>query len=296
VLDGLADSYVGAPFVPAAIHIAGDTLFYAWGNQVSGFNVTTLSSSFAHVLSSAGDIRSLAVRGPYILAADFTDREIWRIPLDGGIESLVAGPLPFIPSGMVYDPVQDRLLLCGWGSNGGIYSVDPDTGADSLLTTTGLGNQSGIVIACGGDVLVSSQLPDQITLFEPTFIQPGAVLFSDGLNNPGGIGYDEYNDVLGIPNTSGTTVAFETVDCTTSIAASRSDHGEVRIHPNPWSPGSQPLFIGTSGRVTILDAQGRPVWSGVADQQGRVPACSLTPGTYLLQPPNGGRPHILIVQ
>jgi len=292
VVNGIPSSLVGSTFVPKDIEIASDTLFHVFDNQVSGFRLSDFSTVFSHVLTDAPDLRSLALRGPDVFVADFADREIWRVPLDGGLESLVADSLPFVPSAMVHDPIEDRLVLCGWGPNGGIYSVDPDSGAVTLLTFTALTNLSGIVIDCNGYFLVSSWLPDRITAFEPSFTQASYPLLTSGLTNPGGIGYDPWNNVLAIPNTQSTDVVFETIQCTSLAPEDLTKGPALFLFPNPATTDEVRVNGDVEGDVfEVHDATGRLVHTGRVMEQGRLFIGNIPSGYWTISIPN--RPALL---
>lgn len=277
--NGVPQSWLGTIFEPRDMLVKGDTLFlvHASGGLVA-IQFPSTSPDINVNVGFGQVLWGLATDGPFLYATDRDDRSIWKIDAQDGSNVPLSLSLSWEPCAIVYDQFNDRLLVGAWGANAGIYSVDPNTGIDSLLVQTSFTNIHGITVDCHGRILISTWFPDQITAYDPSFTGAEEVLFS-GLNNPGFIHFDPYNDDLLIPNTQSGLLSLEFINCFASI--SEATNNELSFFPNPADQFIQFDQRG-SEMVEFVDVAGRSVLKTYA-LNGWIDISTLQQGTYYVQ-------------
>lgn len=182
------------------IEIVGDVLYANDGDRVLGYSLVN-GENVADIDLNASFLNGMAYDGlGYLYVTDFSTKRIYKINLsDLSYITLVANTVQ-TPNGIVYDPMNNRLVMVTWGANASIYAIDPITGNKMLITSTNLGNCDGIVTDGCGTFYVSAWNPTGLYKFPANFTQGYSVLTTD-LASPADIGYDNKNYRIGIPNT-----------------------------------------------------------------------------------------------
>jgi hypothetical protein len=188
------------------------------------------------------------------------------------------------PNGIVYEPVNDVLLVAYWGANANVRGYDRTTAGITGTVSTGLGNIDGITIECHGLVVISSWSPNRISRFEWGIVSPTSEdLMVPGLSSPADIDFDATHGRICIPSGGNDQVVlFDLADCATGINHPAADH-ELRVIPNP-AQGAVQIDIALSEPVPylLLDAKGLLVGGGMLPRSGLVDLSTLPRGIYVL--------------
>ena len=201
----------------AGLYIYGDILLAASGDTLNndstgkgltGFNLKTGEIVFHIPIPGIGlpnDITS--DKNGIIYLTDYWDDKLYKIK--NRIPSIYVnkGVLGY-PNGIIYDRINNRLLLLSVGGPGSpILTVDLKDSSVTKLVDTKLISTDGIVIDTAGRLYISEWTHDQIYMYDGDFNNP-PVVFSKGHNDPADIYYDEINNILAIPNFSSNSIDF----------------------------------------------------------------------------------------
>ena len=266
---------------PHGLELLGDTLYACSGGRVKGF-LRTDGSQVADIDLNGTFLNGLTTDGTFLYATDFSVGRIHKVDPVAGTSSPLVSQTGFTPNGIVYDPVEDRLVVVAWGSNAGIHQVDPVSGALSLLTNTGLTNLDGVTIDCNGQFWVTSWTPDQLTQYDPSFALPGIPAVGVVLDNAADIDYDPVNNLVCVPNSGNNTVVFHTPgSCTTGVG--EAVRPIVSLWPNPAIYLLQVEGLAAGTEYHLVDLTGREVRRGTLGADGKIRVGALEPGRYFLR-------------
>ncbi|MBK6343741.1 MAG: hypothetical protein IPF41_14455 [Flavobacteriales bacterium] len=278
---GAVSDFVTVSPAPYGLELLDGVLWACSGGTLKAYE-TGIAALITTVQVGGTFLNGLATDGTHLYATDFTAKRIYKVTPPSTVTTLVSNTV-FTPNGIVYDPVQDRLVVVAWGSNAAITAVDKVTGAMSTLTTTSLSNIDGIAIDCLGNFLAASWSPDRITRYEPTFTQPGVDLGVTGLNNPADIDFDLVNNRICIPNSGNNTVTLFDLDCSNTVPE-RESPTALRAVPNPTS-GLMRIEppLSRDEPYLLLDARGLLVGGGTLKHGALLDISSLTKGIYTIE-------------
>ncbi|MCB9193720.1 MAG: T9SS type A sorting domain-containing protein [Flavobacteriales bacterium] len=281
---------------PHGLEMKGDTLFACSGGSIKGY-LTNGGVPVFDLDLGAVFLNGLTTDGTYLYTTDFSTNRIYKVdPATVSFSTLVSST-GYTPNGIVYDPMEDRLVVVSWGANATIHEVDPMLGTNTLLYTTPLSNIDGITIDCQGNFIVSSWSPDQLTKYDPLFSAAGVDLGAVGLNNPADIGYDPVHHLVLVPNAGSNTVSFvQLTYCGVGVDEVAAT-GDFQVFPNP-SAGTLDLELPGMDRALyeVQDVTGRIVRLG--EWQAGVPIdLRGTPtGMYILVVPQARVRQVVMLQ
>ena len=264
---------------PYGLEIMNNVVYACSGGTIKAFD---MNGNAIQTINAGGTfLNGITGDGTHLYVTDYSAKKIFKHQPGGSVTTLVANTV-FSPNGIVYDPVQDRLVVVAWGSNAAITAVNKETGAMSTLTTTTLTNIDGITIDCLGNFLVASWTPDAITRFEPTFTLPGVTVSTAALSNPADIDFDHVNNRICIPNSGNNTITLHDYDCSTGIAAVAEEEA-LRAIPNPTTGlvRIEPRLARDEAYI-LLDARGLLVGGGTIRSGAMLDIGRLTNGVYVI--------------
>lgn len=278
---GVVQLFANVSPAPYGLEILGDVVWACSGGTIKAFNLSDGSS--AGTINLGGTfLNGITTDGTHLYVTDYSVKRIYKVTPPSTVTTLVSNTV-FTPNGIVYDPVQDRLVVVAWGSNAVITAVNKETGAMATLTTTALTNIDGITIDCLGNFLVASWSPDRITRYEPTFTQPGIDLGVPGLNNPADIDFDHVNNRICIPNSGNNTVTLHELSCNTGVAEAPVAE-PLRAIPNPTAGliRIEPPLSRDEAYI-LLDARGLLVGGGTIRSGALLDIGRLSNGPYTIE-------------
>jgi len=278
---GAVSDLISVSPAPYGLELLDGLLWACSGGNLKAYE-TTVAALVTTVQVGGTFLNGLTTDGTHLYATDFTAKRIYKVTPPSTVTTLVSNTV-FTPNGIVYDPVQDRLVVVAWGSNAAITAVDKVTGAMSTLTTTSLSNIDGITIDCLGNFLVASWSPDRITRYEPTFTQPGIDLGVTGLNNPADIDFDLVNNRICIPNSGNNSVTLFGLECS-NVVPEPVRPSTLRAVPNPTS-GLMRIEppLSRDEPYLLLDARGLLVGGGTLKQGALLDISALSKGVYTIE-------------
>ncbi len=285
---GTVTLFVSTPAAPYGLEIQGDTLFACEAGSIRGYLLSNGDPVFDLDLGGTF-LNGLTSDGTFLYATDYNTKKIFKVDVAAQSFSTLVSNTVFTPNGIVYDPVQDRLVAVSWGANATIKAVNKNTGAISPLTTTTVTNIDGITIDCMGYFIVSSWSPDHLTRFEPTFASAGVDMGVTGLNNPADIDFDAVHGHVCVPNSGSNTVTLAAVpDCSLGIHAANDGTGYVTVNavPNPTDGLINiDLPLAEPTPFMVMNERGLLVASGTLKPRAMLDVSNLASGIYVIDLP-----------
>lgn len=275
----------GLPAAPYGIELKGDTLFACVGSFIRGYRTTDAMEVFALNLGGTF-LNGLATDGTYLYVTDFAAKKILKVDVDQQSFSTLVASTGNTPNGIVWDPVQERLWVAGWGSNAQIKSYHRGTGTELSAYTTALGNIDGITLDCQGRIIVASWNPARLTRFEHSFTVAPFTVPSPVLNNPADLDYDAVHERICVPNSGSNTVEFVDVsDCVTAVPEEQQNT-HFNIWPNPGTGLMRTdLQLTEASPFLVFNLRGTLVASGTLRPNALLDMSGLSRGGYVLELP-----------
>nr|NQU93898.1 SMP-30/gluconolactonase/LRE family protein [Bacteroidota bacterium] len=177
------------------------------------------------------------------------------------------------PNGIVFDGVNERLLVCSYRPNFPIQAVSLIDSTVTTLLETELDNSDGIVIDEAGNIYVTSWETNAIYKIEPDFLSPPEMIYYNA-GGPADIFYDRISNLIAIPLQSSNSVDFLPVSYTNLEEKHKEKDSSLRlkIWPNPFSSTTKIYFEienFANVKLKILDIHGRIIrdlYSGPLNQ------------------------------
>lgn len=258
---------------PYGLEILGDTLYACSGGRVKGYRLTDGTQVF-DLNTGGGFLNGITTDGHYLYVTDFSGQKVFRVePSTASFITWVAST-GGTPNGIVYEPVNDVLLVAYWGPGAIVRGYDRSTASITGSVSTDVGSIDGITIECHGLVVISSWSPNRISRFEWGILSP---LFEDlmvpNLNQPADIDFDTVHDRICIPSGGNDQVIlFDLADCATAVHGTPVSEG---FSVSLTADGRSLWFQGLPTDVTtyrVLDTTGRLLGVGRPQASVALPA------------------------
>jgi DNA-binding beta-propeller fold protein YncE len=292
----VSDFATGLPNAPYGLEIMDGVLYACMGSGVRGYALETGAEVYYRDIGAQFP-NGITTDGTHLYITAFQGNRIYKVDPVGDTHSTLVNSTGGTPNGIVYDPLEQRLVVAFWGSNAPIKQVDPVIGSvEHLVLNSGLNNIDGITIDCHGNFITSSWGPtSRITRWDPAFAGPGVDMNIAGLANPADLDFDHVNNRIAIPNSGSGTVLLHDVDCTTGLTDRRQEPA-IMVIPNPVRDlmHIQPAFKKAEPYI-ILDARGLLIGGGTLQPNAMIDMRRLAAGTYVLHFTEAGR-HVKLVK
>ncbi len=189
------------------LHLDADDLYVVWFNgdgltsydRVSGDHTGSVAIPGAALAGMATDTSG------YLYAANQYGSIVRLDRSDLSYSTFVTG-LGGGPQGVVFDEVNNRLVVCAYNDGSTMWSIDPGSGAATPFAI-GVGYQDGITMDNDGNFLTSSFWREEVNGWDNVGNPIG--LIASGLDSgPKGLHYNRRDDVLAVPLYFGDSVAF----------------------------------------------------------------------------------------
>ncbi|MEO7917454.1 MAG: hypothetical protein ABIR16_07395 [Dokdonella sp.] len=228
--DGTITLFTAAPVAPYGIELLRGTLFVLDQGAVKGYDIDSAAPVMSLPLTGAAFLNGITSNGVDTLyVSDFTNRRIYTVNVANLAEPTQSAPLTITPqpNGLVFDPIDNRVLIGTWGASARILSMDPSGSlAPTDLIQTSLANIDGIALDCNGAIIVSAWSSCGATggclrRFDPPFaLNSPAQFVANTLSSPADIDYSPYNATVGVPENSANRVTLVPTTCEASIFGS----------------------------------------------------------------------------
>lgn len=269
------------PDAPYGLEIQGDTLFACMGSGVRGYLLASGQEVF-NVDLGASFPNGITSDGQNLYVTDFGAGVIFKVNVAAATYTtwLITGGQP---NGIVYDAMEDRLLVVFWGANAAIKAYDRTTAQLEASLNTGLSNIDGVAVDCLGLVYVASWTPDQVTLIDQNLAAVTGPWIT-GLNNPADIDFDAVHGRLCIPNSGNNTVTISALqECSVGIPADK-EFSTLTAVPNPTSGHVRlELDLQKSEPFLVYDARMTVIASGTMTPNGVIDLSGLPAGSYIIE-------------
>ncbi|MCP4704144.1 MAG: hypothetical protein GY865_06000, partial [candidate division Zixibacteria bacterium] len=186
-------------------HIVGDTLYASTGTSIRAYDLNTATLLYSQAIPYANKIDGIAHdNAGYLYLVDFQangDSRIFKYNIsDRSSEVFVnANDLPEKSQDIIYDEVNDRLLVASYDNNAPLRAINPTSGYVSTVVVTPFGYHDGIAMDNDGNVYLTCYSAGTVYRYDNTFTNP-PVLISDGHSGPAGLGYNPTENILVVPN------------------------------------------------------------------------------------------------
>jgi len=267
------------------IRIYNGRAYACVGSRIKGFSLATGVEEFNVQLTGASFLNGMGIDQSTGIAyiSDFTGQRIYKLNLNTQAWWIYVQVAGGQPNGVYFDSPRNRLLVCYWGTNSVIKSVNlADSSMTTLVTQTGYNNSDGIYLDKYDNVYVSSwsPAPAKILRYDINFTLPVAIVINSGLSSPADIYINKTGDTLGVPNSGNNTVTFHNIGNIAGVQQINSNIPEKfslhQNYPNPFNPATIISFdvieSSSNVKISIFNTLGQQVSVPVNE--------ALTAGSY----------------
>lgn len=245
---------------PYGMEIVGNTLYACDGSRIKGFDLSN-GSQVANVNLGATFLNGITHKGTDLFITDFSAKKVYRLNTTNNAFNVYITGLTKSPNGIIYDDINDRLVMVNWGTNAPIYEINLSDSTYTTLTTTSLGNCDGIAMNCSGQFYVASWSPTRISRFDGDFVAAPVNMNVTGLSSPADIFYNQVEDTLAIPNSGNNTVKFVQYSDCLSLGVKEEKEVTYSIYPNPANNLLSIIGNFNNTKVEICNAIGQRIYS-----------------------------------
>jgi len=309
--DALSVFVSGVGAGPHGLEVVGNTVFACSGSRLKAYDLDT-QEEIVNINLGASFANGITHKGNDVFITDFSGKDIYRYNILTGTFNMYIENLPKTPNGILYDGINDRLLLVCWGSNAPIYEINMSDSTHTIATSTNLGNCDGIAMDNNGDFYLSAWSNNSIHKFNSDFSNGYTVAVSN-MSSPADIYYNTATDILAIPNSSNNTVIFidyssnTTFNCGPTGCAESSDntgdyatledceadcqtvsvdeisYSTSLFYPNPTTSGSTITIYSEYPQVELYNLQGELIFRERINNNQELELPILKKGFYLLK-------------
>jgi len=204
---------------PHGLEIIDDILYVCSGGRLKGYETSTGEQVLNYNLNGAFLNGITAYSGPgwiplqNLIITDFSAKKLYRYNIEENTHYEICS-FSKNPNGTYYDSINDRLLVVCWGNNAPIYEIDVINETYSTIINTGLGNLDGISMDQCGNFYISAWSSNAIHKYNFDFSETEIVM--SNLSNPADIYYNQFDNILAVPNSGNNTVDFVSFPCDNS--------------------------------------------------------------------------------
>jgi hypothetical protein len=191
--------------------IVGDTLYITAQTSIIGFDLVTDALVIYSPISGAVDLNDItADTSGFLYMTDSYGQKVFKYDMTSQTSSIILSGI-YWPNGILFDEINNRLLMCSFGSNAPIRSISLDGSSVSILISTPFTNLDGLTEDNDGNIYVSTWGSGAVYRYDREFIQ-APLMVSNGHNGPADIYFDRINNILVVPNFGSHTVDFIDMD------------------------------------------------------------------------------------
>ena len=276
--------------------INDNVIYVSVGEELKGFDLETGDEVFTLQIPCIQHLDGMTCDNNGFLYVIDTGGKIHKVDIaNNSYETIVGSGLSTWVQDCIFDPFNNRLLSVGYVAVAPIQAIDLETYQVSTATSTPFGNYDGITIDQFGNVYLASHYsPGKIIQYQADFSSYEVI--STGHNQPAGLDFNQYDNMLVIPNFTGNTVDYLPVQVTgENLITPEVD--PVKIYPNP-SNGKFMLKLeiplGNDIDISLINSAGKQVLSKkvncfLSDRQQAIDLTSYPKGLYFLNLKNASK-------
>jgi hypothetical protein len=206
--DGSMTFFASAPPAVKGIMIRNDTAFCAAGT--SGLVLFDLENGSEILQISFPGMNNLndviGDTSGNVYVSDAQGNKVYKLDLSDLSTELVLDNFDWA-NGMVFDTVNNRIIICQWISNSPITAINLNDYSTEIVRDDGLYGLDGLAWDVDGNLFVSSQGTGHIYFYDPSFsLPPQAVLYAS--SGSADIAFNYEDTILAIPNTNSGQLLF----------------------------------------------------------------------------------------
>jgi hypothetical protein len=239
-----------------------DGVFYvSTGNKLKGFDLDTREEVFSVTIPCIQNLDGMSCDENGFLYVIDTGGKIHKVnPETAETTCIVSSGLTAWIQDCIYDKFNNRLLSVGYAVNAPIQAINLETYEVSTVTETPFGKYDGISIDQFGNVyLASHYAPGKIIRYEADF--SAYKVISSGHIEPAGLEYNQFDNVLVVPNFGGDKVDFIPITVT-GINNQGETEKPLRVYPNPntgWFKLMLNYSLDNQTGIDVLNSNGNLV-------------------------------------
>jgi len=242
--------------------ICNGVFYVSTGNYLKGFDLETKEQVLSVNIPCIQHLDGMTCDENGFLYVIDTGGKIHKVnPSTGETNCIVSSGLTTSIQDCIFDKFNNRLLSVGYVNNAPIQAIDLETYEVSTATTTPFGKYDGISIDQFGNVYLASHYSQgKIIKYEADFSAYQEI--SVGHNQPAGLDYNQYDNVLAVPNFGGNTVDFIQITVTRTNNRRQMD-APIKIFPNPGDGLIKLLLDGTLSNqlgISVINNNGSCVY------------------------------------
>ena len=241
------------PAKPNALQIIGDTLYVATElPAVIGYSLKDGSEVVRYIPQGAGITNGLAADSKNNLyASDPKNKKIFRINVATRVVEKIADNNFASVNGLCMDEENNRLLLCGWGTNAQINAIDLTTLQLTRVLTTPIPNIDGMEKDRCGNFYLSSYSQGKIYKYPKDFLgQP--VVISSGHSGCADIDINKTANILMVPNLNSHSVNLISLEsyCNTAAINQNAINQSISVYS---IPGKKKIIVESESDFLSID-------------------------------------------
>jgi hypothetical protein len=246
------------------IWISGNAVFAGCSTKVKGFDLATGSSVMDLTIPGALNLNDVTADDVgHLYVTDFDKKEIIKINILSQAYSRYVTGLALNPNGILYDDSNNRLIVCSFGYNIPIISINLIDSSTSVVASTSLAQCDGFAKDDFGNYYISSWETKSIYRFDSDFNNPPYIFYTN-TEAPVDISYNSNDGVLAVP------IMWLNEIVLLPVAPSNTHNENLfplefklcQNYPNPFNPETQiQFYLSTPSdvRLTVYDIQGNEV-------------------------------------
>jgi len=173
----------------------------------------------------------------YLYITDVGAGKIFRVRISDHSDTTIVSGLSK-PNGILFDARSNRVLFCQFVLNAPIKEINLNDFSVTTVLSTSFTNFDGLAIDGDGYIYVSCWGTNAVYRYDNTFIQP-ADLVSSGHSGPADIFYNQWDNILAVPNYYSNNVDFIPI----TPAGVNEIYNQMPLtsrlsqnYPNPFNP------------------------------------------------------------
>jgi len=236
------------------IYIAQNKVFAGCSTKVKGFDLETKEMIMDLAILGAINLNDVtADNAGNLYVTDFNKREIIKINIENQMYSTFVTGLTLQPNGILFDDLNDRLLLCSFGYNIPILEISLEDSSVSVLANTTLAQCDGFTKDDFGNYYISSWATKSIYRFNSSFDDPPEQFYTNS-QAPVDISYNSVDEILIAPIMFLNTIVYIPIN-PVSLDDNNKSPKKTELnqnYPNPFNPKTTIRYTLPASDVVLI--------------------------------------------
>jgi len=217
------------------MHLLDNILYVSCNRHLKGIDLSTGNITFNQYISATSWLDGMTSDSNGNLYVIDTSGKVYKVDPSTGSYHIFASGFPNYTQDVVFDVLNNRLLVVAWQWHSNIYAIDVNDSTSITTFPTTTGYFDGITLDALGNVYISSHYgSDYVYKYDTSLSNPPEQI-PGTFHEPAGLQYNTFDDVLAVPNFEGNSVDF--IDLSTPVFQPGEASG-LYLHatfPNPFN-------------------------------------------------------------